>query len=68
MKLLTALFFVSTLAGCALLEPFQDQAAEKVAEGVIEYCAQTDAAFRTDFRAKVNADTGGHTIQVECAE
>ena len=52
-------------SGCALLEPFQEEASDKAAIAVNKYCEQTDENFRADFRAAVNAKTQ-HSIAITC--
>ena len=68
MKVILLIVTMFALSGCAALSGFTDKGADKVAKGVIEYCANTDAAFRAQFRADINAKAAGNTIAVECAK
>ena len=52
-------------SGCALLEPFQEQAADKAAAAMNKYCEQTSETFRTQFREEVNQKTN-HSIVITC--
>ncbi len=54
------------VTGCALLEPYQEEAADKVADGIDRYCKETDENFRSNFREEVNSKTNGATIVVTC--
>lgn len=67
MKKILLAFFAAALAGCALLEPFQDQAADGIADAIDEYCAQSDENFRSEFRDDVNSKTD-HNIEITCVE
>lgn len=60
-------FFAAVLAGCAMLEPFHDEAADAFADAIDEYCKQTDIAFREKFRDDVNSKTD-HAIEIKCQE
>lgn len=67
-RILTTLILTALLAGCETLAPFQEDAADKVADGVGEYCSNTDATFREEFRRDVNEQAAPNSIRVECAE
>ncbi len=62
--LFSILFFT---VGCAQLLKLQGQAAEKAAQGITEYCKNTDEAFRAKFRAEVNAKAFPNSAQITCA-
>lgn len=63
------LFVVLTgIFSCAQLLKLQGQGAEKAAQGIEEYCKNTDAAFRTKFRAEVNAKAAPNHAEITCAE
>jgi len=68
MKYILFVVLLLAVSGCAALSGLTDKGADKVAKGVIEYCANTDAAFRAQFRADINAKAAGNTIAVECAK
>lgn len=61
--ILVAAFFATA---CAQLMEAQSKTAEQVARGVAEYCKNTDEAFRTQFRAEVNAKAAPNSIIVTC--
>ena len=59
---------LSFVLACASFAPALDRSADKIAEGVNKYCAETDEAFRSQLRAQVNSKTDGATIVVTCPE
>ncbi len=64
MKILMTIVLLSLLSGCAMF----DQAADKIASGVIVYCEQ-NYVYRSEFRNTINAhltDTG-HRVHVHCS-
>lgn len=65
--IIIGLFLLITSSGCQLLEPYTEGAAEKVAKGVNEYCANTDQDYRFKFRTLVNAQAAPNQIAVSCA-
>ena len=54
------------LPGCAAVLKLQGQAAEKAAQAVTAYCANTDAAFRASFRTEVNAKAAPNSVEITC--
>lgn len=66
MKTLFVLIAVVMLSGCAQILKLQGQAAEKAAQAIEHYCANTDESFRADFRANVNEKAAPHSAQITC--
>ena len=64
-----AILIVTMLAtvGCAQLLKLQGQTAEKAAQAIEAYCENTDATFRANFRAEVNAKAAPNSAQITCA-
>lgn len=66
LSLIIILVFVVSFTGCTVLDSISDESAEKVAQGVQKYCANTDEDFRSKFREKVNTKASPHSVKVEC--
>ena len=54
--------------GCAQLLKLQGQSAEKAAQAISAYCKNTDATFRANFRAEVNAKAAPNSAEITCAQ
>jgi len=67
LKLLSIVILAVSLTACAQLLKIQGQAAEKIAQGIGEYCKNTDAAFREKFRDEVNAKAAPNSAAITCA-
>lgn len=63
---LYVVILAAALSACAALLRIQGQAAEKIAQGVEDYCQNTDATFRANFRAEVNAKAAPNSVAVHC--
>jgi len=53
-------------AGCAQLEKLTADAATQAARGVVEYCKNTDQAFRARFQQQLNTASAPHTLAITC--
>lgn len=67
MKAAIALIAI-VLSGCSYLMTAQDKSAEQIAKGIAEYCKNTDAAFRDQFRTAINEKAAPNSIAVNCGQ
>ena len=65
MRLILTLVSILALSGCTLFAP----AADKIADGVNEYCGRVSQAERQLVRDSVNQQLAedGHSVRVDCA-
>lgn len=70
MKFWTIILIINmgALVACAQLNELQDRSAEKIAEAIDQYCANTDEDFRSGLREDINGKTAGHSIAITCAD
>lgn len=64
---IVALLVAMGIGGCAQLLKLQGQSAEKAAQAIEAYCDNTDADFRAQFRAEVNAKAFPNSAEITCA-
>jgi len=59
---------VFMVTACSLVDKVQDTSSEKIADLVVQYCAETNEYFRTQLREKINLKMAGQaTIEVNCS-
>jgi hypothetical protein len=59
---------VFMVTACSLVDKVQDTSSEKIADLVVQYCAETNDYFRTQLREKINLKMAGQaTIEVNCS-
>jgi hypothetical protein len=68
MKTLIVVLALASLCGCAQLLKLQGQTAEKAAQAIEAYCKNTDATFRANFKAEVNAKAAPNSAEITCAQ
>ena len=54
------------VAGCTILDPKEDDLAEKVAEAAKKWCSNTDPNWRADFLEKVKKYGDGAYFESNC--
>lgn len=66
MKNLLCACFTIMMSGCSLMNNHIEKGADKIAEGITQYCNNTDAATRKKLRDKINGDESGNKIVITC--
>jgi len=54
------------VSGCTQLLRIQAQAAQQAANGIAEYCKNTDETFRAKFRDDVNKIAAPNSVEIIC--
>ena len=68
LQAIIAMTFGVVLSACSLIGKVQDTSSEKIADLVVQYCAETNEYFRLQLREKINLKMAGQaTIEVNCS-